>query len=139
MLQKQALELSSRKFKTNVKWNGDSSGYSTKATTEKNHTCRPVVSNSHKPIDNNLVEPKKISTQEIQRRRNSGLCFKCGKKYGVGHQCSLKNFSLIILDEEEESDPLGSMGTQDEGEEDTSAFLDVCLNALTNKEHCKAQ
>lgn len=35
-------------------------------------------------------EVKRISAQEIQNRRNRRLCFKCGEKYGWGHQCKIK-------------------------------------------------
>lgn len=60
VLQEQSIELSSRKFKANEKWNGDPGGNSTKAVTEKANTSRSVVNRNHKPIHNNSAEPKKI-------------------------------------------------------------------------------
>lgn len=130
MLQEQSLELSSKEFKANAKWNGDPGGYWIKATIDKANTSRVVVSSNHKTIDNSLVEPKKIFAWEIQHRRNLGLCFKYGEKYGMGPKCNLKNFSFMIIDEDEESEPLGVMKTLAGGDEDTGAILDMCLNAL---------
>lgn len=39
----------------------------------------------------------------------------------------------MIMDEDEESAHLDSDGLPDEGDEDSSAILDVCLNALTTQ------
>ena len=58
-----------------------------------------VGSNTYKvPVNNALKTPrfsnrvqedtkelKKISAQELQFRRNKGLCFKSGEKYSIGH------------------------------------------------------
>lgn len=134
MLQEQSLELSSKRFRTAIKWNGDPGGQSSKSFTEKapNHN-RTVGVNKHKTGDSALEEPKKISAQEIQCRRNLGLCFKCGEKYGVGHQCNLKQFSFMLIDEDEESTLLDSPVMPEEEDEDTGAILDVCLHALTTQ------
>lgn len=55
------------------------------------------------------------------------------QKYSLGYQCSLKNCSFMIIDEEEESAPLDLLDTADAGKEDQGAILDVCLSALANQ------
>lgn len=45
---------------------------------------------------------RKFSPQEIQYRKNHGLYFKCGEKYGLGHQCMLKHLNLMLGEDEEE-------------------------------------
>lgn len=92
-----------------------------------------MVTSNRKTVDNNLAEPKKIFAQEVQRRRNLCLCFKCGEKYGMGYQCTLNNLSFMILEEKEELEPVDSKEIPGEGEDDNGAILDVCLNALTNQ------
>lgn len=101
ILQEQAVELSARKCKASVKWNGDPGGPSQKANSGK----ATAITNP-KAVETNAGEPKRISAQEVHRRRNLGLCFKCGDKYGFGHQCSLKGSSFMILDEEDDLEPL---------------------------------
>lgn len=127
ILQEQAVELSARKFKASVKWNGDPGGPSQKANSGK----ATAITNP-KAVETNAGEPKRISAQEVHRRRNLGLCFKFGDKYGFGHQCSLKGSSFMILDEEDDLEPLDV--TEDLEEEVIAGTeLDVCLNALSDK------
>lgn len=99
VLQELAVELSSMKFKANAKWSGDPRGQNPK----KNTGCA-IASSNPKSTNNSPGKPKRISTQEVQCRRNLGLCFKCGEKYGFGHQCSLKGSSFMILEEDDESE-----------------------------------
>ena len=67
-----------------------------------------------KPISTTTAEPKKISTQELQYRRNNGLCFRCGEKFGQGHQCKSGHLNFLITDEEEDSEFEDALGEQDE-------------------------
>lgn len=133
MLLEQSLELSSRKFKNIAKWNGDPGRYSNKATTEKTHVNKLASSSNPKHVETPQMESKKISIDKIQRRQNLGLCFKCGEKHGVGHQCNLKNFSFMIIDEDENDESLVAKDTTEEGDENNGDILDVCLHALTNQ------
>nr|XP_027090423.1 uncharacterized protein LOC113711457 [Coffea arabica] len=50
----------------------------------------------------NVQSFKKISPAEIQYRRDYHLCFKCGEKYGSGHQCKQKEMHLLLAMEEED-------------------------------------
>ena len=49
-------------------------------------------------------EFKRLSPQELQFRRSNGLCFKCGEKFGVGHQCRMKHLNLMLYEEEEDTE-----------------------------------
>lgn len=71
----------------------------------------------------------------MQRHRNLGLCFKCGEKYGFGHQCSLKGSSFMILDEEDEMDTMQELENEEE-DGIPGTELDVYLNALSGKLAC---
>ena len=87
-----------------------------------------VGSNTYKvPVNNNQKSPRfstrpqedtkefrKISAQELQYRRSKGLCFKCGEKYTIGHQCRLGHVNCMILDDEEDDVFEDALGEQDE-------------------------
>ena len=45
----------------------------------------------------------KLTEQEIQKRREKGLCFSGNKKFGPGHRCK-KELNIIIVEEEEEEE-----------------------------------
>ncbi|KZV14241.1 hypothetical protein F511_44096 [Dorcoceras hygrometricum] len=51
-------------------------------------------------------ETRIISPQEFQRRKEKGLCFRCGEAYSPLHKCAFKLLQVAIVDEE----------TKDEGE-----------------------
>jgi len=51
---------------------------------------------------------RRVTTPEIQDRRNRGLCFNCDDKYHPDHFCTKKQFLLLLADEppaSETSDP----------------------------------
>ena len=56
---------------------------------------------------------RKIFAQEIQYKRNNGLCFKCREKYGAGHQCKMGHLNFLLGKEEEESEFEDAVGEQD--------------------------
>ena len=45
----------------------------------------------------------KLTEQEIQKRREKGLCFYCNEKFGPGHRCK-KELNIILVEEEEEEE-----------------------------------
>ncbi|KAH9685457.1 hypothetical protein KPL70_013962 [Citrus sinensis] len=67
---------------------------------------RPTFSNrttTTSPIvnKNSPATPfKKLTWEEMQRRRAQGLCFNCNKKFTAGHRCT--KAQLLILEAEEE-------------------------------------
>jgi hypothetical protein len=46
---------------------------------------------------------KKLSWDEMQQRREKGLCFNCNEWYTLGHRCTVPQL-FIIEDEVEDSD-----------------------------------
>ncbi|CAA0815832.1 Unknown protein, partial [Striga hermonthica] len=49
-----------------------------------------------------VPEVKRLSLEEIKRRREKGLCFKCDEKFTLGHQCKQAFVIHVIGDEEPE-------------------------------------
>lgn len=77
------------------------------------------------------VKSKKITPQEIQYRKNKGLCFKCGKKYGFGHVCKMGNLNFTLAEDEEEMEFEDAIGEQDKLTGNLGQVLDVPLCALS--------
>jgi hypothetical protein len=49
-----------------------------------------------------LPQPTQISQEEMDERREKGLCFGCNRKWSKGHKCQkTKLFTLENNDEEE--------------------------------------
>lgn len=66
--------------------------------------------------------PKKLSWEELKRKRSLGLCFGCDEKYSPGHKCvNPQLFIMEGIDDTEEED--------DEPEEHPTP--EITLNALT--------
>lgn len=59
-------------------------------------------------------ETQKISAEEMQYRRQHHLCYRCGDKFGVGHQCKSANLNCLELEEDEGTDFEDAIGEQDE-------------------------
>ncbi|XP_071909625.1 uncharacterized protein [Coffea arabica] len=75
-------------------------------------------------------EHRKISPQEILRRKNNHLCFKCGERFSPGHQCKYRHLNFI-LEEDEETEFLDAIGEQDEQTGHPGQSVDISLHALT--------
>ncbi|XP_027160631.1 uncharacterized protein LOC113761725 [Coffea eugenioides] len=80
--------------------------------------------------ENTNQEHRKISPQEILRRKNNHLCFKCGERFSPGHQCKYRHLNLI-LEEDEETEFLDAIGEQDEQTGHPGQSVDISLHALT--------
>nr|XP_027075980.1 uncharacterized protein LOC113699828 [Coffea arabica] len=76
-------------------------------------------------------EPRRLSTEEFQYRRNNGLCFKCGEKFGQGHQCKSGQLNLLVTDEEEEIEFEDAVGEQDESTGNLGQVMKMSLHALS--------
>ncbi|XP_071939900.1 uncharacterized protein [Coffea arabica] len=104
-----------------------------------------VGSNTYKvPVNNNQKNPRfstklqedtkefmKISTQELQYRRSKGLCFKCGEKYTIGHQCRLGHVNCMVLDDEKDAVFKDALGEQDEQTGNPGQPMELSLHALS--------
>ncbi|KAI5392824.1 hypothetical protein KIW84_060111 [Lathyrus oleraceus] len=55
----------------------------------------PIVVNPHKP----LTPIKRISHDELQARREKGLCYNCDERFRMGHRCR-RMFHLLIVEPE---------------------------------------
>lgn len=76
------------------------------------NTCPPlsqtVKSTSLPPLlptpTNSTFKPnnvKKLSSAEVQLRREKGLCFTCDEKYSPGHKCPNKQYLFLQIVEDE--------------------------------------
>lgn len=75
---------------------------------------------------------RKISPQELQKRREKGLCFKCGDKFGLGHQRAMKHLNFMLLDED--PDPGGDiiLAELEEEEDKVGSIVETSLYALSS-------
>ncbi|XP_027098929.2 uncharacterized protein [Coffea arabica] len=142
ILQENALRLQSRTPKENMKVNSENRfGISRNAPQQLNHNSHyrisPVKSfkNTHfkgRPVSTTDLDSRRISAQEIQCMRNHGLCFKCGEKYGQGHQCKLGHLNFLINEEEEESNFEDAVGEQEENTGNPGQIMEMSLHTLSN-------
>ncbi|XP_027118691.1 uncharacterized protein [Coffea arabica] len=77
------------------------------------------------------LESGKISPHEILRKKNNHLCFKCGEKFSLDHQCKFRHLNFI-LEDDEEPEFLDAIGEQDEYTGHPGQSVDVSLHALTS-------
>ncbi|KAL4281132.1 hypothetical protein GQ457_03G012130 [Hibiscus cannabinus] len=80
--------------------------------------------------------PSPSRQQLVEHRRANGLCFKCGEKFGMGHQCKNKQLNMMEDDGEMESDslPLNQLNSMhhtilEDAELDEGA-LEISIHAL---------
>ena len=50
------------------------------------------------------LEAKKLTREEVQDRIKKGLCFKCGDKWAIGHQCKPGQVYMLVDERNEEED-----------------------------------
>ncbi|XP_071940006.1 uncharacterized protein [Coffea arabica] len=140
-LQEEALRLQTRTFKEGGKMvPEDRFGISRSPSQHQTHNSHyRVLSTSTfrntsfkgKTMSTSGSEPMRISAQEVQHRRNNGLCFKCGEKFGQGHQCKSGHLNLLVTDEEEESEFEDALGEQDESTGNPGHIIEMSLHALS--------
>jgi hypothetical protein len=77
-------------------------------------------------------QPIRLTPQNLEERKEKGLCFNCDRKYSKGHKCGEKNLFYIDCEEEEEQEQEKEL-SQDENIEEIS-FEDltptISCNAL---------
>ena len=52
----------------------------------------------------NTSQPTRLTPQQLEERREKGLCFNCDRKYSKGHKCGEKKLFYIDCEEEETYD-----------------------------------
>jgi hypothetical protein len=73
----------------------------------KNMTIRRVATNSYREGNvptPNPTQPTRLTPQQMDERREKGVCFNCDSKYSKGHKCSEKKLFYIDCEEEEEQE-----------------------------------
>ena len=62
-------------------------------------------SKDHFGVHNTIVlQPTSLKPQQMDERRENGLCFNCHKKYRNRHKCSEKKLFYIDCEEEEDQE-----------------------------------
>lgn len=49
-------------------------------------------------------EIRRLSENELQHKREKGLCYRCDDKWSVGHRCRRKELSVLLSQEDEDED-----------------------------------
>ncbi|XP_074346704.1 uncharacterized protein LOC141685510 [Apium graveolens] len=47
---------------------------------------------------------KRLTERELQDKRAKGLCYRCDAKWSIGHRCQKKELSVLLIEEEDESE-----------------------------------
>ena len=82
----------------------------------------------------------KLTEQEIQKRREKGLCFSCNEKFGPGHRCK-KELNIILVEEEEyaQSKLKGEISAEDSADGDWSMVESSAIEASLFTAHVSAR
>ena len=75
-------------------------------------------------------DTKEISSQGVQYRRNHGLCFKYGEKYGLGHQRKVGHLNFMICEKEEDSIFEDALGEQNEQMRNPGQIMEMSVHTL---------
>ena len=51
-----------------------------------------------------LLQPTRLTPQQLEEKREKGLCYSCDRKYTKGHKCAEKKLFYIDCEEEEENE-----------------------------------
>ncbi|XP_061372918.1 uncharacterized protein LOC133315333 [Gastrolobium bilobum] len=98
-------------------------------------TQNPSVSQSNStkyPSTTSPLPIKRLSPEEIQRKREKGLCYSCDEKYVFGHRCKGKA-TLLYFDGTEDDPPPSESEEQTESpitDNVSNSFSEISLNAL---------
>ncbi|WOH05166.1 hypothetical protein DCAR_0624580 [Daucus carota subsp. sativus] len=125
-LQEQTVDLIVKKHGSKEKW-----GNTKKPETNQQEVKNLSNGGDKKPISTTSMF-KKISPEEFQYRKNNHLCYKCGEKYGQGHQCKNSQYTFMLFDEAKDEDILSACEEVDEDERE-GAVTEVSLNSLSSQ------
>ncbi|RVW14863.1 Transposon Tf2-11 polyprotein [Vitis vinifera] len=90
-----------------------------------------------KPEGSTQVAIKRLSWDEMQKRRAQGLCFNCNERFTPGHKCQAPQLMLLegCIQEDETPEEMGGVNTTREiseiEEDDNGKELEITLHALT--------
>nr|XP_027071740.1 uncharacterized protein LOC113696535 [Coffea arabica] len=90
----------------------------------------PAITSNTRKTEVAHKEVGRLSAEELQYRRKNNLCYRCGEKFGMGHQCRAKGLNCLSVEEEEETDFEDAVGEQDELTGRVGEMAEVSLNAL---------
>jgi hypothetical protein len=97
--------------------NPSEGGSSSTTITKPNQTIPPV---------------KKISWEEMQKRREKGLCFSCNERFTPGHRCAIKQLFVFDAENGGDYDGMGDKPALEQIEEEASDVEpQIFLHALT--------
>lgn len=74
--------------------------------------------------DKQTLAPKKLSWEELKKKRSLGLCFSCDERFTPGHKC--KQPQLFIMEGEHDSDD-----SNEEERDEIDPSPEITLHALT--------
>ncbi|KAL4385166.1 hypothetical protein GQ457_15G026180 [Hibiscus cannabinus] len=118
-----ALEFETRKFRSGMR----TLPYSGQGSSQK--PLQPTIPAGTK-FNNTSQTAGKQSLVEF--RRSNNLCFKCGEKFGPGHQCRFKQLNMMEEDETLESfEEQDMLMEQSAVKDQTEGNLEISMNALT--------
>ena len=55
-------------------------------------------------VAHSLPQPTRLTPQQLEEKREKGLCYNCDRKCTKGHRCAEKKLFYIEYEEEEEKD-----------------------------------
>ncbi|XP_024028604.1 uncharacterized protein LOC112093764 [Morus notabilis] len=73
---------------------------------------------------------RRLTDDEIQRRRAKGLCYRCDEKYGPGHRCKNQQLQVLLVSEEEEEKVEDSVEAGEPPIEEAEGMAGISLNSL---------
>ena len=103
------------------------------STHGQNHTSSyrvPTTTPNTKRKETISKEFNKISAEEMQYKCQQNLCYRCGDKFGVGHQCKPRNLNCLELEKEDKVEFEDAVGEQNEHTDRMGELAKVSLNAL---------
>ena len=96
-------------------------------------TTRKAFSNTYENNFPYSKTPLRLIPQQLDERREKGLCFNCDSKYSKGHKCTKKKLFYTDYEEEERKEEEASQeeATSKEIEEDTSEEITPTISCHT--------
>eukprot|EP00253_Pinus_taeda_P002660 PITA_02660 len=97
----------------------------------KKHTTHNYKDGSVVP---SLPQPIKLTPQQLEEKREKGLCYSCDRKYTKGHKCAEKKLFYIDCEVEEEKDQERSKEDdilQEKSLDEEQMNPNISCNALT--------
>lgn len=87
------------------------SGYSVRSWTSGGSDSQSTVQSPRSVASSvstkNGGEVRRLSDRELQEKRAKGLYFRCDAKWNIGHRCKHRELSVLLLEEEEDTESEG--------------------------------